>query len=137
MFKRLIAKLATRAAGLPDVNENAERNLAIFFEQNGITVPSLTCYKKDRIKERSFLFERVYVGKAKHNGKLVGLVIKLDEDDGFVYGKIFSPEKIHLHVLVANNYIPKDVAYNNLYSEICDELGKPLYTLTSSGSEKI
>lgn len=130
-MKRFIAGLVGKAMGVPSIEDYAKQNLALFFDANEITEPELHCYKIDRDQARPHLYNRVYVGRAKHRGKLVALVILYEEDLGFTAGNTFHPRDAHKHQAVVSEYKAHPTEYQNLFDAFYMEWD-PIETLRNS-----
>lgn len=128
-MKRLIAHLTAKAAGIPSLDEYAKHNLALFLDANNIKEPELECYKIDRDQYRRHLFNRVYVGRAKHNDKLVALVVSYEEDSGFTRGETFDPKDAHRHKAVVTKYKATPSKYGSLFLAFSSEWGPELHQL--------
>ena len=130
--KRVLANLAAKIYSVPTIEGYAKHALNLFFDQHGITESNLECYKIDRCAPPlDHLFERVYAGKAKRNGRLIGLVILYDEDTGYITGTSFSPNQSHLHMSVYRSYKQKHErgsleTFDSLYFEMCHNFGERL-----------
>lgn len=131
-MKRLLVGLVSKVMGAPSIEEYAEQNLALFFDANDISDPELTCYKIDRDQARPHLYNRVYVGRAKHRGKLVALVILYEEDSGFTTGEAFDPKDAHRHRAVVNAYRAAPSHHQHLYDAFCSKWGPRLANLRNS-----
>ena len=133
--KRVLANLGSKAFGVPSIEGYAEHGLQLFFDQHNITETNLDCYKIDRCAPPfEHLFERVYAGKAKKDGRLIGLVILYDENTGFITGKCFPPSQSHLHLSVYRSYKQKNSNLDpsphiSLYFEMCGRFGTVLEDL--------
>ena len=122
--------------GIPSIEESAKQNLALFFDANDITEPELTCYKIDRDQVRPHLYNRVYVGRAKHQGKLVALAVSYEEDSGLTAGEAFDPKDAHRHRAVVAAYRAAPSHYQDLFDAFCMEWGPGLADLKNSAEYK-
>ncbi len=72
------------------------------------------------------------VGRAKHRGKLVALVILYEEDSGFTAGETFNPKDAHRHRAVVATYKAAPSQYQHLYDAFCMKWGPGLANLRNS-----
>lgn len=124
--------MVMKAMGVPTIDGYAKHNLALFFAANEVIDEDLECYKLDRVPHLTHLYFRTYAGRAKHRGRLVGLVVFYDEDTGLVMGKTFDPRKSHLHGQVARQYRVGSHTAKSFYSELCFEWAPELEELKKS-----